>query len=105
MAHVFGSGFPKSHNIGKSVDKLQGNEREDLGYNLITPRQRERGTNRVEWTGALKRKIDNNVYGKDERNLLDRMKITKGTSEWEGWGTALKPAREDWILMRKPLDK
>ena len=28
---VYGSGFPKSHNIGKAVDKLQGNEREDLG--------------------------------------------------------------------------
>jgi site-specific DNA-methyltransferase (adenine-specific) len=55
VAHVFGSGFPKSLNIGKAVDKLQGNEREITGY--------------------------------------------------EGWGTALKPAREDWILMRKPLEK
>jgi hypothetical protein len=30
--------------------------------------------------------------------------LTKGTSEWEGWGTALKPAREDWLLMRKPIE-
>ena len=27
IAWVYGSGFPKSHNIGKAVDKLQGNER------------------------------------------------------------------------------
>jgi len=28
---VYGSGFPKSHNIGKAVDKLQGNDREVIG--------------------------------------------------------------------------
>jgi len=31
--------------------------------------------------------------------------ITKGTSEWEGWGTALKPAHEPICMARKPLDK
>jgi site-specific DNA-methyltransferase (adenine-specific) len=52
IAHIFGTGFPKSLNIGKAIDKLQGNER-----------------------------------------------------EVEGWGTALKPAREDWWLLRKPISK
>src|SRR5680860_674469 len=31
IAWIYGSGFPKSHNIGKAVDKLQGNEREVVG--------------------------------------------------------------------------
>jgi len=31
VSWIYGSGFPKSHNIGKAVDKLEGNEREDLG--------------------------------------------------------------------------
>jgi site-specific DNA-methyltransferase (adenine-specific) len=100
---IYGSGFPKSHNIGKAIDKIEGNEREDLGYNLITPRQREKGSNRVEWTGALERPIDNDVYGKDKRSLLERMKITKGNSDYEGWGTALKPAHEPICMARKPL--
>jgi site-specific DNA-methyltransferase (adenine-specific) len=102
---IYGSGFPKSHNIGKAIDKIQGNEREDLGYNLITPRQREKGSNRVEWTGALERPIDNDVYGKDKRSLLERMKVTKGHSDYEGWGTALKPAHEPICMARKPLSE
>jgi len=43
---VYGSGFPKSHNIGKAVDKLQGNEREYLGEDPIKtarrPKQNEK---------------------------------------------------------------
>jgi len=31
--------------------------------------------------------------------------ITKGTSEWEGWGTALKPAHEPIVVARKPLSE
>ena len=87
VAHIFGSGFPKSLNIGKAVDKLQGNEREDLG-----PRTD------IHSHGANCRKNDVIYPTKEPR-------ATKGTSEWEGWGTALKPAREDWLLMRKPLSE
>lgn len=53
---LYGSGFPKSHNIGKSYDKKMGND-------------------------------------------------TKGNSEYEGWGTALKPANEPICLARKPLSE
>lgn len=86
---VYGSGFPKSHNIGKAVDKLQGNEREDLG-----------DIRKLQSYGYE----GNNVFGGD----IDRggkMKITKGTSEWEGWGTALKPAHEPICMARKPLSE
>ncbi len=89
VAHVFGSGFPKSLNIGKAVDKLQGNEREDLGEHPT-----------INGTGKKWRK-----NGSEIEYVENSPHLTKGTSEWEGWGTALKPAREDWILMRKPLDK
>jgi len=89
IAWVYGSGFPKSHNIGKAVDKLQGNEREIIG------------------TKGLHR------YNTD-RPPLDNMKglrkdfdkaneLTKGNSEWEGWGTALKPALEPITMARKPF--
>jgi len=94
--HVFGSGFPKNHDIGKAVDKLQGNEREDVGK-YVPP-------NGKEWN--LKQDADENIdcasgtFTASGRRTLD---ITKGNSEWEGWGTALKPSTEHWILARKPL--
>jgi DNA modification methylase len=82
---VYGSGFPKSHNIGKAVDKLQGNERTVVG-------EVKDGFNN--WANFTDRdwKPENNVY-------------TKGTSEWEGWGTALKPAHEPIVMARKPLSE
>ena len=81
---VYGSGFPKSHNIGKAVDKIEGNERDVVGDN---PNHRERNNN-------LKEMLS-----------LNNPTITKGNSEWEGWGTALKPAHEPIVMARKPLSE
>ena len=44
IAWVYGSGFPKSLNIGKAIDKLQGNEREDLGKFDVGYKDKERST-------------------------------------------------------------
>ena len=84
---VYGSGFPKSHNIGKAVDKLQGNERVETGE--------ERCRN-------VKPYDDEN--GWNSNNTTGHHKYTKGTSAWEGWGTALKPAHEPICLARKPIE-
>ena len=81
---VYGSGFPKSLNIGKAVDKLQGNEREVVGLN---PNARDGGGN-VQ------------IIQKRKDDIL-----TKGTSEYEGWGTQLKPAHEPICMARKPLSE
>jgi site-specific DNA-methyltransferase (adenine-specific) len=87
---VYGSGFPKSHNIGKAVDKLQGNEREVVGDKPYK-------------SGNLKTEnILGGDYSMDNRVQLQE---TKGTSEWEGWGTALKPSHEPIVLARKPLSE
>ena len=78
---VYGSGFPKSHNIGKAVDKLRGNERKE---------------------------IPNNRHGGGSSDIFperNNFTTTKGTSEWEGWGTALKPAHEPICMARKPLSE
>ena len=84
IAWVYGSGFPKSHNIGKAVDKLQGGEREVI-KNPLAKQQ----------TGQK----DTNSLNDKKANLT----ISKGTSEWEGWGTALKPALEPITMARKPF--
>ena len=83
---MYGSGFPKSHNIGAAVDKLEGNERKEIGKN---PNHRE--------TDAL--------YKLGFQGGRGSGTITKGDSEWEGWGTALKPAYEPIIMVRRPIEK
>ena len=91
---LYGSGFPKSHNIGKAIDKIQGNDREVVGIkeNKINMNATKEG--------------DKSFYESAWQNkeYID-LEITKGNSEWEGWGTALKPANEPIVLARKPLEK
>lgn len=90
---VYGSGFPKSHNIGKAVDKLQGNDREVVGENGTIPNHRGNGDHMmISSSGVQAREREPNI-------------ITKGTSEWEGWGTALKPSHEPIVMARKPLSE
>jgi len=87
IAWVYASGFPKSLNIGKAVDKLQGNER--------TPYERPDFVARSNKTEQRPSQVISGEKGK----------YTKGTSEWEGWGTALKPALEPITVARKPLSE
>jgi len=96
IAWVYGSGFPKSLNIGKSIDELQGNERENLGVSN-------------NGSGASSIKLENHEKGDTGIGYMDgsgkSFNITKGDSEWEGWGTALKPALEPITVARKPLSE
>lgn len=85
IAWIYGSGFPKSHNIGKAVDKLQGNARQVL--DTIPDR----------WAGK------GQVLQRSTQQERGDVSVTKGTSPHEGWGTALKPALEPITVARKPL--
>jgi DNA modification methylase len=88
---VYGSGFPKSHNIGKAVDKLQGNDREVVGW------QKYHRNHNDSALDGYKRPIDI-----ERQNGFEQ---TKGQSPYEGWGTALKPANEPICVARKPLSE
>jgi site-specific DNA-methyltransferase (adenine-specific) len=80
---LYGSGFPKSLNIGKAVDKLQGNEREG---------------------GEVKtRSINRNSYGSTDTRW--DVEPSTGQSPYEGFGTNLKPANEPICVARKPLSE
>jgi site-specific DNA-methyltransferase (adenine-specific) len=87
---LYGSGFPKSHNIGKAVDKLEGNDREVVGK--LENKGDIRGLNG----------LDGSISG--SRPYID-IDVTKGQSEWEGWGTALKPANEPICVAHRPLSE
>ena len=87
---VYGSGFPKSLNIGKAVDKLQGNERVVVG---------NRKAHDIRGNALMEATVPE--YKKEISQI--EINITKGNSPYEGWGTALKPAHEPIVLARKPL--
>jgi site-specific DNA-methyltransferase (adenine-specific) len=90
IAWLYGSGFPKSHNISKAIDKMAGAEREVIGRN---PNSRENATK------------DNTLYESGTVGKTDFITeaATDEAKEWEGWGTALKPAHEPIVVARKPL--
>lgn len=89
---LYGSGFPKSHNIGKAIDKLQGNDREVVGEYIAPDGKVRKGVNKDIMPNATQ--WDNE----------DRIQ-TKGQSPYEGWGTALKPANEPICVARKPISE
>lgn len=100
IAHLFGSGFPKSLDVSKAIDKMAGAEREVVGE-YAWPDGNARNT----LTHQTKR---NGIYSdiKTDDSPNDRTVTAPATPaavQWQGWGTALKPACEDWWLCRKPL--
>ena len=96
---IYGSGFPKSLNIGKQIDKIQGNEREVVFKNPYADGHIRKATGNIS-------DANDNVKFLSEYKLENGLrKETKGTSEWEGWGTALKPAVEPIVVARKPLSE
>jgi len=98
IAWVYGSGFPKSLNIGKAVDKLQGNEREVSGYEERFGREGRKAKCgfKEEYVGAS---------GTQDQSAMKpiMLPVSEEAKQWEGWGTALKPALEPITVARKPL--
>lgn len=94
---IYGSGFPKSHNVSKAIDKMQGAEREITG-------------NRISAFGDAEEsetEDGRNLWGKTStKNVeLKDKPATEQAKQWDGWGSALKPANEPIVLARKPLEK
>ena len=79
---VCGSGFPKSLDVSKAIDKAAGAERN---------------------TADHKRK-DREGWRFETQNTPSLPPATDAARQWEGWGTALKPAYESIVLARKPLE-
>ena len=89
---VYGSGFPKSLNIDKAIDKAAGIEREILGVSRMQPDIR--GNNYAQ---------GKREYGGDTVPQYITEPTTDLAKQWQGWGTALKPAHEPIVLARKPF--
>ena len=157
VIHIFGSGFPKSLDISKGIDKHDGKQmgwfgewlrkwREEnkipqkeiaklfpsktggltgcvanweLGFNIPTVEQFnlmrdtfnlpfqylediEREVIGQRTTGIGTGKGSTPIMGDGNRNITTPR--TDAAKQWNGWGTALKPAHEDWLLFRKPVE-
>lgn len=88
VSHLFGSGFPKSLDVSKAVDKLAGAEREIVGSYHVSREFKGREL----------------VGDESHSTTVDITKpATAAAAALQGWGTALKPACEDWWLCRKPF--
>lgn len=89
IAWLYGSGFPKSLDVSKAIDRAAGAEREVL--RTIPDR----------WAGK------GSVLQRSEQAEAESVDITAPATEqaqqWAGWGTALKPAFEPIVVARKPL--
>lgn len=87
---VYGSGFPKSLDVSKAIDKAAGAEREVIGFDAAAAKR----------TAA----IGTNAFGDYKGQTGDvTAPATEAAQQWQGWGTALKPAHEPICVARKPL--
>lgn len=91
---IYGSGFPKSLDVSKGIDRAAGAERKVLG------RVAGMGKQNPEWNGTAQGRAENSF--KPEYDLT--APATDAAKRWQGWGTALKPAHEPIVVARKPLD-
>jgi site-specific DNA-methyltransferase (adenine-specific) len=88
IAWMYGSGFPKSLDVAKAIDKQAGYEGKVIGTESID----------VGMQGG-------SMHAGRERRLEEReiKELSPEAKQWEGWGTALKPAFEPIVVARKPL--
>ena len=99
LAWLYGSGFPKSHDVGKAIDKLAGAEREVIGHKggRYAFGFAEAARDHFKPYGGGGFTADPSTIGQIAAPA------TPEAVQWDGWGTALKPAFEPIVLARKPL--
>ncbi|MCR6496188.1 site-specific DNA-methyltransferase [Thermomonas sp. S9] len=90
IAWVYGSGFPKSRDISKDMDRIDGAEREVVG--------------KIDAPGMARANVKQWAQGRSVYTF-DKLggPVSDAARQWQGWGTALKPALEPITVARKPL--
>jgi site-specific DNA-methyltransferase (adenine-specific) len=97
IAWVYGSGFPKSLDVSKAIDKAAGAEREVVGTGKRSQNQSEG------WDRPWKKEQMAEIGGSGMAEFDITAPATDAARQWQGWGTALKPALEPITVARKPL--
>ena len=89
------SGFPKSLDVSKAIDKAAGAERNVLGVDPVRFARLKNQVNGSTSTGEQ--------WAHGGRDVTITAPATEAAKQWEGWGTALKPALEPVTVARKPI--
>ena len=101
IQYLYGGGFPKSMDISKAIDKKAGAERKVIGQ--LKRNDRVLPAGQGGYHGRL-----HEQYQEKGRELI-KLDITAPSTDeakqWDGWGTALKPANEPIVVARKPLSE
>ena len=116
MAWLYGSGFPKSLDVSKAIDKTAGAEREVVGLKPDWVKLRSAEIKRFkEGEPSIMNQRNRNLapefykteasagYNNPDKGAEITAPATDEAQQWNGWGTALKPAHEPIIVARKPL--
>lgn len=96
ITHLFGSGFPKSLDISKAIDKAAGTKRQVIGIDPVRASKLKNQTTTLTTAQG---------WVKAGQSINITVPTTDEAKQWQGFGTALKPASEHWILVRKPLSE
>jgi hypothetical protein len=103
VTHLFGTGFPKSRDVSKAIDKAAGAERSVVG--------RYQPPNGSTWNLTHDESVPGDsgktmgTFQKRSASLDVTAPGPADAERFDGYGTALKPAAEHWILARKPLSE
>lgn len=90
IAWVYGAGFPKSLDVSKAIDKAAGAVREVVGFDPVAAKRAAA--------------VCTSAFGDYKGQTGDvTAPATDDARQWQGWGTALKPALEPITVARKPL--
>ena len=96
---IYGSGFPKSHNIGKAVDAIEKFGRSDpKALRETRMGDHYEPTGQEDWSKGR-------MFSADVERIPDDDHEHEVTNKWKGWGTALKPAHEPIVMARKPVSE
>ncbi|HET6906759.1 MAG TPA: DNA methyltransferase [Rhodanobacteraceae bacterium] len=95
---LYGSGFPKSLDVSKAIDKAAGAKRTE-----VVGRYQPPGMDKPWNLHNAADERDVQVFASSRNNLDITAPATDAAKQWAGWGTALKPAHEPIVVARKPL--
>lgn len=99
---LYGSGFPKSLDVSKAIDKQEG-----VGREVVGRRAGMGKPNNSMYATSIKNHDSERKNAESAFTYRSEYDVTAPSTEaarqWEGWGTALKPAWEPIIMARKPL--
>lgn len=96
IAWLYGSGFPKSMDVSKAIDKAAGAEREVIGTSGSMP---------IQTSGQINAEASTKIGTFERIANIITAPATPEAQKWQGWGTALKPAFEPIVVARKPILK